>query len=244
MIYNIHTKAIYIGVPHTGSSWFHGSLHKSSCQAKVMWDLSREEVELRRSKHWNIKQSQDFLLKEEGIDAVEFEGFQCFIVVRHPFTWFLSDWKLKKREKRNRGVDDVISFAGHLEKIFKDNKFFVDISPPSLFNNFNPDGHANVTFLKYEDFDRTYQKISAGLGAEGVLAISKSHKGSPNIVNIGDWKEEDISRREKDLIVTRYEDDFDMFEYSPDEFHIQSFKSGDYYDFTSRKNFTNGKEVT
>lgn len=238
MLCSVKNKVIYLGVPHTASSWAHHQVEHIGERLNI--DIRVHHIE----KHWRASDAIEFLVNEKGIDRQEALSFKVFVVVRHPVTWFASDWTLKVREARIiRSHIDEGTFSELLKKYrrefflsdvrYEDMEFneylchslwfHVGISSGlngdkcSLYERFNDNGSLSIEYLKYEDFEQTYTKIFQALGLDEIPDFNV-------VLNSGHWEKKDISAESIEKIAKYCKREFEIFEYDKHDFDVQDFR--------------------
>jgi hypothetical protein len=239
MLCSVKNRVIYLGVPHTASSWAHAQVENTGERLNI--DIRVHHIE----KHWRASDAIEFLVNEKGIDRQEALSFKVFVVVRHPVTWFASDWALKVREARIiRSHIDEGTFSELLKKyrsqmpeahiswkisevryaemgfdeyLCRSLRFNTNGGKGSLYERFNDNGSLSIEYLKYEDFEQTYTKIFQALGLDEMPDFNV-------VLNSSHWKKKDISAESIEKIAKYCKREFEIFEYDKHDFDVQDFR--------------------
>lgn len=228
MIVSIPKKVIYIGVPHTGSSFFHDHVMRFYDPDTVPFQqLVTGKIYLNSAekKHYTLSQIKKIMTTTLGVTHNSFSEFKVFCVTRNPINWILSDyslmlqarskWKHFKEEDIRSSYDIAKAnwivncikrknwkFENHVTQMTSYYKY-------SIFKHYSNIQHENIEYLKFEDFERSYTKIANSLDISLPSFNVVVNKSQYN-------KKQFIDKKTKNMIYDNLEFDFKNFGYTID----------------------------
>lgn len=225
MIISRDKEAIYIAIPHSGSSFFqdhvcksiHGRYLPESDDGNIFVDSSFY-------KHASLQEIKAFADKKLGIDISK---YHAFAVVRHPAEFLFSEWNLNKRViEQYRGCSEetlrqyinnegMIGWILRVQEWFDPDqpfleylKFISKVREGSIFQKYlNSD--IPTTTLRFEDFENSYTAIAAAIGVP-VPNFDNKVNANPN------KDSSQICKASRELIYETYSFDFQTFNYNKD----------------------------
>jgi len=209
MIISKDKKAVFVGIPHTGSTFFH-----RQCPKGLIRDsYDKKHFRLRQIKSW----AKDHL-------NLEISDYKTFCVVRHPALWMRSKWQLEKRKfdeffglsfeetkaraKKITGVNSDVQarWLHSLQKKYSSGFLSLEdfvkdsiVDKNSIFKPyFNSDSSKDIEILKFENFEETYTRISEYFGFQ--VDVTKK-------INCSTYTE-DISSECREIMYENFKHDY------------------------------------
>lgn len=208
MIISKDKKAVFVGIPHTGSTFFHRHCPKGL----IRYSYDKKHFNLRQIESW----AKNYL-------NLEISDYKAFCVVRHPASWMRSKWQLEKRKfdeyfglsfeeikakaHKITGVNSDVQ-ANWLHSIQKKySSGFVSLEDfvknidyhSNLFKPyFYSESLKDIEILKFENFEETYTRISEYFGFQ----VDVSNK-----INCSTYTE-DISSECREIMYENFKDDY------------------------------------
>lgn len=232
MILSKNKKVIYIGVPHTGSSFIHLAARDVFHRGEIISNTQVFDHTI-NTKHWPVGKIADHF------EIKDIQDYKLLIFTRHPYTYHLSDWNLRARleatvdeckkmteaeikEKYPDNSEWLISKvnADKMNRIDKKwekfSEYLIEVAlnhhywTYSLFLRYNDLYLNDVEWLKFEDFNKSCARVFEAFGYDP--------PDTSEPFNIGKWSKDDITQAAKDVLYHRFNMDFSLFGYTKDDF--------------------------